>query len=171
MSRARSRIHASSRRAAILFEVMLSIALFVGSAAFCLGATKSLFGALDRAKRRQVAVDLARSKLAELEVGLITLGDLRGEWSGAVGSHEAADEFDRLDHRPRWSFDVRTSRTVFAGLLLVELTVNEIPGEAGAAADSDGISYTLRQLVPLREVDVEAYQEDDLLRGLPEAGR
>ena len=55
-----------------------------------------------------------------LVLGLITLGDLRGEWSGAVGSYEAADEFDRLDRRPRWSFEVRTSEMNHVALTIAK---------------------------------------------------
>jgi hypothetical protein len=154
----------------MLFEVMLSVALFVGAAAFCLGATRSVFGALDRAKRQQEAVDLARSKLAELEAGLITLGDLRDEWSGAVGSFESDEELDAPGRRPRWSFDVKTSRTEFRGLTLVELTVAEPPELEGdrLSAETTNPSVTLRQLVALRAEDVEAYEVDELLEGLPE---
>lgn len=144
---------AKRRRGAVLLEVLLSVALFAGSAAFCLAVTSSLFEKLHRSDRRQFVTDLARSKMAELEAGLVSIQDLRGEWSGAVGSRAADD----LEARGRvCEIDVDTSRTEYAGLSLVELTVRE--GE---------IAFTLRQLVALREIDVEAYEPDDLLEGLP----
>ena len=31
-----------------------------------------------------------------------------------------------------------------------------------------GVSFTLRQLMALRETDLEAYETDELLEGLPE---
>ncbi len=149
------------RRGAVLFEVMLSVALFVGAAAFCLGATKSLFAAFERAGRRQFAVDLARSKLAELEAGLITVQDLRGEWDGGVGSHVEDVDLEGASRARRWRFDIETSLSEFRGLSLVELTVSEITG-----AGDDAAGATLRQLVTLRETEVEAYEPDDLLEGL-----
>ena len=157
----------SHRRGALLLEVMLSVALFVGAASFCLVVTRSLFSAMDRADRRQLCVDLACSKMAELEAGLTTLQDLRGEWSGAIGSRSVDDEL-ALD-RAQWQFDVQTSRTEFQGLSLVELTVSELSETAGATRAGERVSFTLRQLVALRELDAEAYEVDDLLEGLPEA--
>src|SRR5262245_36044128 len=73
-------------RGGVLFEVMLSVALFAGAAAFTLAATRSVSITLERSQKQQQAVDLARTRLAELEAGLITLGDLRGESAGAADS-------------------------------------------------------------------------------------
>jgi hypothetical protein len=144
---------------------MLAIGLFVGSAAFCLGVTRSLFSALERADRRRLAVDLARSKLAELEAGLITVQDLRGEWSGGVGSHARDVELATAVPGPSWEFDVVTTRTEFSGLSLIELTVTEVPRDAGVESAGTA-SFTLRQLVALREQDPEAYEADEMLEGL-----
>jgi hypothetical protein len=157
------------RRGAILLEVVLSIVLFVGAASFCLAATRSLFEALDRADRRDLALDLARSKLAELEAGLVTLGELRGEWSGAVGSRLEDDDLELDEDEPRWSIDATTSRSPFSGLSLVELTVTELTGVLEVDENRPATTITLRQLVVLREIDAEAYEVDEMLEGLPEA--
>ncbi len=153
------------RRGAMLLEVMLAIGLFVGAAAFCLGVTKSLFSALERNDRRRLAVDLARSKLAELEAGLITVQDLRGEWSGGVGSRPDDAELAAAASGPNWEFDAVTTRTEYQGLSLIELTITEVPADAGVESD-DAVSFTLRQLVALREQDPEAYRADEMLEGL-----
>ena len=102
-------------RGAILLEVLLAIGLFVGAAAFCLGVTKSLFSALDRADRRRLAIDLARSKLAELDAGLISVQDLRGEWSGGVGSRQDDVELEVAASGPSWEIDTVTTRTEYVG--------------------------------------------------------
>jgi hypothetical protein len=128
----------------------------------------SLFGALERVDRRQRAIDLARSKLAELEAGHVTLGELRGEWSGAVGSRLEYDDLEPEPRGPIWNLEVETSRAPFRGLSLVELTVSEITDDAGPDGDQDAVSFTLRQLMALRELDAEAYETDELLEGLPE---
>ncbi|MHC4082971.1 MAG: type IV pilus modification PilV family protein [Planctomycetota bacterium] len=158
------------RRGAMLLEVMLSVVLFVGAASFCLAATRSLFGTLERIDRRQRAIDLARSKLAELEAGQVTLGELRGEWSGAVGSRLEDEDLEIEPRGPVWEIDVETSQSEFRGLTLVELTVSEITEEAGPDDAPGGVRFTLRQLMALRETDTEAYEADELLEGLPEVG-
>jgi hypothetical protein len=158
-------------RGGVLFEVLLSIALFVGASTFALGATSNVLRAIDRAQRRAFAIDLACSKMAELEAGHITTADLDSEADIAVGSMEpaAVDEAtsDPAVRSVEWVFEVRTSPTEFTGLSLVELTVSEMR-PAWEADDDDLVSFTLRQLVALREDDESVeYEQDDLLRGLP----
>ncbi len=152
------------RRGAILLEVMLAIGLFVGAAAFCLGVSRSLFASLERADHRRLAIDLARSKLAELEAGLITVQDLRGEWSGGVGSRPDDAELEVAASGPVWEIDAVTTPTEYRGLSLIELTITEVPRDAGV--ESHVVSFTLRQLVALREQDPEAYEMDEMLEGL-----
>ena len=159
------------RRGALLLEVLLSIALFAGASAFALGAARSVFDALDRAQRQQEAVDIAMSKMAELEAALITVRDLRSEWMGQIGTYEPHLDFDVSDSSLRWEIDVQTYPSEFAGLNLVELTVTEVTGPTSDDGDFAAMSFTLRQLMPPREADVEAYQEDELLEGLPELDR
>jgi hypothetical protein len=129
------------RCGAVLFEVMLSIALFTGAAAFTLAAVRSVYITLDRTSRQHEAIDLARSKMAQLEAGLITLADLR---SGADDASEGNDS----QSKPRWVYELRTQRTEYTGLTLVELTVHE--QQASKAAADNAMSYTLRQLMNLR---------------------
>jgi hypothetical protein len=152
-------------RGAILLEVMLALGLFVGSAAFCLAVTRSLFAALDRADRRQLAVDLARSRLAELEAGMVTLQELRGEWGGGVGSVPDDVDLEAGDPGSVWEIEITTTPSEYRGLSLIELTVAQVQTGTGAAGD-DAVRYTLRQLIALREQDVEDYQLDEMMEGL-----
>ena len=154
-----------ARRGGVLFEVVLSIALFAGAAAFALGAVRSAFDKLDQTRRKQQAIDLARSKLAELEAGLITLADLR---DGAAqqgllpaGSNGLEDE-RQPETGPQWSFHVEVHRAPFAELSLIELTVTEAVPGAPEPAGSDGVRYTLRQLIKLRETDAEEFEDDPI---------
>jgi hypothetical protein len=96
------------------------------------------------------------------------LGELRGEWSGAVGSRLEDEDLEAEPRGPTWEIDVETSPTEFPGLTLVELTVTEITGVTGPDDAPGGVSFTLRQLLALRETDPEAYEIDELLEGLPE---
>lgn len=158
-------------RGGVLLEVLLSIGIFVTGATFTLAASRNVFHAIARTQRKQLALDLARSALAELEAGLITPADLRGE-VGRIGSIDTfgVEESGRLDPtEPLWVYDVQTSRTEFTGLSLVELTVREEYESDFMPADATVISVTLRQLMPLREEEEEAYESDEMLEGLPEA--
>ena len=168
MIRLSIRIARKPRRGALLLEVLISIALFAGTAAFTLGAANSVFDALDRAKREQEAIDIARSKMAELQTGMINIRDLRSDWSGDIGSYQPDADFDSLESSLRWKIQVQTSPTEFTGLSLVELTVSEIEKQFQDQAGRAVISFTLRQLLPLSEEDTQEYQEDEILEGLPE---
>ncbi len=156
------------RRGVLLLEVLLSIALFAGASAFALGAARSVFDALDRTKRQQEALDIARSKMAELEAGFITVRDLRSQWTGEIGSYEPDLDFDAPGSGFRWTIEVETSPSELGGLNLVELTVTELTDQTSDDGGFVPMSFTLRQLMPPREAEVEAYREDELLEGLPE---
>ncbi len=155
-----------SRRGALLLEVLLSIALFAGSAAFTLGAANSVFDALDRAKREHEAIDIARSKMAELQTKMISVRDLNSQWSGDIGSYQTDADFDSLQSSLRWAIEVNTSPTEYTGLSLVEITVSELQEQAFEQGGSAFVSYTLRQLMPLSDEDIEDYQADEILEGL-----
>ena len=146
----RPRTRPRPRTGAVLFEVVLAIALFVGAGAFALASVKSVFAALDRSRREQELVDLARTKMAELEAGMINMNDLRGEASASEGSASANERINKLaqGQGSRWSLNVQASRTEFTGLTLVELTASETDV---SVPEAERLSYTLRQLMPLGE--------------------
>jgi hypothetical protein len=149
---------------------MLAIALFVGAGAFALACVRSVTRTLDRSQTRQEAVDLARSKMTELETGVTNLNALRGEFSGAIGSRQRSSEVDEATAPSRWRLDVAVSRSEFTGLSLVELTVSEAITPEAEAAGATAMRYTLRQLVSLRDDPGEAWDEDELLTDLPAGG-
>ena len=133
------------RRGGILLEILLSIAIFSGAAAFTLGAARSVLDGLDRSQRRQQMLDLARTRIAELECGLVTIAEVREE--GRAGTDGG------------YVVDVETERTQFAGRTLVIMTVREAEG---------GGAVTLRQLVALQPRPPQLFETDPLLEGLPE---
>jgi hypothetical protein len=157
----------------VLFEVMLAIGLFAGAAAFTLAAVRSVHLTLDRSQKQQQAIDLARTRMAEFEAGLLTLGDLRGESAGAADSPaKAARDAGGFDEQAsptetRWRMEVSTARTEFAGLTLVEVAVIARLPPAAEAAGANPIRFTLRQLVAVRADDGDAWQTDELADGLP----
>jgi hypothetical protein len=158
---------ATTHRGGVLFEVVLSIALFAGAAAFALGTVRSAFVKLDQTQRKQQAIDLARSKLAELEAGLISLADLRGGASqqGMLTSGESRADALKPHSGPSatdWAFDVEVHRAPFAELSLVVLTVRETVAGLDSAESAENVSYTLRQLVKLRDIEPNEYASDEI---------
>ena len=155
------------RRGAIMLELLVSVALFVGAASVALSTSAHALRSVERSNREQYALDLARSKLAELEAGLITLADLREGDIDSVGSIEldpvrtAAAPYAAVDE---WRVDVQTSRSEFRGLSLVEVTISA-EAAAGSRREEPEISITLRQLMRLRADDADEYEADDLLDG------
>lgn len=169
------RSNAQHQRGGILFEVMVGIALFVGSAAFTLAAMRNASDRIEQLQQQQQAVDLAASLMAELEAGRVSLADLREGLPRSLGSFE---NFEALNEDPqtqnsRWEVEVRTQQTQWQGLSLVEITVAEqTPAGAEDAAlvvDRSVASHTLRQLVRLREDDPEAFEPDEIMDDLPDA--
>ena len=154
-----------TRRGGILLETLLAITLFVVAALAVLQATSQANRAVERAAVLQRAVDLATTRMAELEIGLLGIGDLRSL------DDLPRPEFGAFDDGPaeeRLRIEASTERSPHAGLTLVELTVldSEDPATDGGAR----AVFVLRKLVRLRDGVVDAYESDDLLEGLPDSG-
>ncbi len=80
MDGTKSRPSARVRRGGgILLELLLAIALFATAASFTLSAMRSALDGIRRAELRARAFDLAASRLAELDAGLVATGDLGDE--------------------------------------------------------------------------------------------
>jgi len=160
------------RSGGILFEVLLSIAVFAAGASFVLAAASGTLEAQHRSLREQQAADLAATLMAELQIGNISLTELREGLPRDLGSIEGFREL--VDQRVAdggmgWSVDMNTQRSEFPGLTLVELTVTATV-ERAIGADEPGSNtarFTLRELVRLRGADAEAFQQDELLEDLP----
>jgi type II secretory pathway component PulJ len=73
-------------RGAVLLELLLSIAIFAAAATFTLSALGSALDGVRRAELRARAADLAESRLAELEAGLVAIGDLGSEAAATPGN-------------------------------------------------------------------------------------
>lgn len=136
-----------NRRGAILFELLVSIAIFIAAAAITLRAVSNGYESLRRAHQRQLAVDLARSKLAELEAGIISLMQLQSDFITTIGSidlTESASDLPREDDLTQWRYEVDTIPTEYADLTLIEVRIY-------TPDDVDGLRPTvLRQLISLR---------------------
>ncbi len=152
------------RRASVLLEMVLALAIFVIGAAMLSQLQTSVLHGLERARLSAEATDLARRTLAEIELGLVTIADLRTlpvRTEQSVTRDERREaKLENLNAPSPWRLDVKTERSPYAGLTLVEVTVSHVveapaPGERrqGARAeddDSDSVRVTLRQLIRLR---------------------
>jgi hypothetical protein len=79
----------SSARGGVLLELLVSIAIFVAAATFTLSALGTALDGTRRAELRARAADLADSRLAELDAGLVSIGELG---DAAAGSSDSALE-------------------------------------------------------------------------------
>ena len=145
------------RRGGLLLEVLVSIAIFVAAAAFCVRATSDSIDALDRTDLQLVAADLARSAMTQLEAGILSLADLR---EGRVYGEELDDQ--RLITTGRWQVEADTRPSLRPRLTVITLTVTQ-------DIDSDSpVQFVLRELVELRETEAGEWQQDEILDDLPE---
>ena len=157
----------SMRRGGVLLEVTLAIAIFAAAGSVTLAATRSVFSSLDRSRRLLEAVDLARSRLSELEAGLIDITDLQSDDFLTLGSGDFGTGVDLapVSMPSYWTLDLEVDPTEYPGLSLVTIIVEE--DEAAALLDDAPVRYELRQLIAIREAETEDYEEDEILQGLP----
>ena len=80
-------------RGGILLELLLAIALFATAASFTLSAMRNALDSIRRAELRARAFDLAASRLAELDAGLVSVGDL-GNDKGAADTGDLSVEVE-----------------------------------------------------------------------------
>ena len=149
----------SRRRGGLLLETLIAIAIFVGVATFALGAVRDGILAAERAKLRIAAVDLASSRIAAVEAGLIS----------PYGSDDdpdiEAEEFDELPSPFRIEMEAEPSG--FAGLVRVVVSVFEIDATSSSSARDERQLARLVALVPDGNSGV-ASDASDAASGTPE---
>lgn len=126
-----------TRRAALLLEVLLSLAIFVAAALAVGGAMRRAGAGLERVRERAQASDLAWSAIARLEAGLATPSSLNGEVK-ETGKHAVGT--------PGWSLHIETEPTERTGLTLVEVSALRTTPDG---TELDTPVYTARQVVRL----------------------
>jgi type II secretory pathway pseudopilin PulG len=148
----------------VLLEMVIAMSIFVGGAALLSQLHSSITHAIERARLTTEATDLARKALAELETGIITVADLRTLrvcTERSVSRQERDSSAEEMSPPTPWQLSVRTERSPYAGLTLVELTVTYVePGAEAAFVNefggderqhADNVRVTLRQLIRLRD--------------------
>ena len=145
------------RRGGLLLEVLVSIAIFVAAAAFCVRATSDSIKAMDRTDLQLVAADLARSAMTQLEAGNLSLADLR---EGRIYGEDLDDQ--QLITTGRWQVEADTRPSLRPRLTVITLTVTQ------DVETESPVQFVLRELVELREGEAEEWEQDEILDDLPE---
>ena len=90
--------HANSprlmRAGSVMLELLVSIAIFVGAAGFTLSAMRSALDGTRRAELRARALDLAQTRLAQLDAGLISAGELGSSTPSSSSSDDATNDLE-----------------------------------------------------------------------------
>lgn len=114
-------------RGGLLLETLLALVILVMIGTLAVGVARDAIKATERSDRRAAAVELAATRMAEIEAGLIepeSVGDLE---------ESPLEDDDSGPDAPRWRFvvGVETSPSAFEGLLRIEVVVRET-SEVGA---------------------------------------
>ena len=132
-------------RGGLLLETLVALAVLVMVGLLALGVARDASKATERSDRRAAAVELAASRIAEIEAGLVDLD--------ALGDLDEVDRIDDLEgpDAARWRFrvEVETSPSSYDGLVRVEVVVRE--------DEEDGLGAgELARLVALVDGDVRS---------------
>jgi type II secretion system protein I len=134
------RMHKSNnepRGGMTLYEVVVALAIFLGSLAVLSQAVATGSRAASQAKLRSEAVMRCEQKMAELVAGVQPL--------------EKTDEADFEDDEPNWSWSADVAAGPTTGLLYVVVTAAHTGSNANAT-----VSYSLSRLVRDPEVFIIA---------------
>ena len=151
-----------TRRGALLLELLVALAIFVGSATAVLAMVRKGVEGVGTAGEMLWAADLAASAYAQIEAGIASAATLDGpvpvwvdESAGVLG--------DDLPPMPSgWELEIDTQPAEFGNLTRLSVTARRVEG--GAAFTVEGLIKTLTPADLLIE-------EDELARELEEAER
>jgi hypothetical protein len=135
-------------RGAMLLELVLAMALFVGGGLAVLSAIGQAGRSLDAARERVKAADLARSAMARIEAGLadpVVINGPVSEWVDEEVGAGAAFR-DSPTAPSGWELVVQTEPSEHEGLTRVSITARRTMPRG---VRTDGPSFTLHQLVRL----------------------
>jgi len=126
-------------RGALLFEMLIALAVFIATALAIMAAVRqgqqSLMRTIDRAR----AADLARSAAAEIAAGIATPDEL----DGPVESEANLDPTTMPAEPTGWEFEIEPGLAGEFGLTLITVTASHI--------DKPGARHTTRRLTTLED--------------------
>ncbi|GEM_PF-5855476 len=153
-----------ARRGALLLEILIALSLFVTAGSIILVSTTSMTAALSRSRDRQIASDLAVSKMAALEAGLATAEQLNDTLvSVDLFSEDNSARLNAIPDVPaRWRITVETEPSRFSPL--TNVTIRILDARAGRAGDEAELAV-LHQLIRLNASAPDEFESDPMLDG------
>lgn len=132
-------------RGALLLELLVALGVLAMAATVLLATFSDMSAAVARDGIVARAADLARTRMSELEAGLISIEELRAESTrqGLDAARRGGASASASATQEEFSIDATIERTEFPGLSLVEIRVME--------PASERTRFVLRQLVALPE--------------------
>ena len=143
------------RRGALLLEVLLALALFLAVISLGFSAIEAGQLAVGQGRREAQAVDLALSRLAELEAGILPWPELRDDPDQPLGT---ADTFD-TPFRPDGFLVLAERERAVPGLFRVVITVQNVDGPEEKSL------ARVERLIEVRPDDPDGFKADDLFEG------
>ncbi len=127
--------------AAVLLEALVSLAVFLGVAAFVLAASRQSLEAARASALEARGTDLARSALAAIDAGLVPVSALDGgdRMMEAIGFLDPEGEADPFaPDTGRWTLDVAIDPSDLADLSLATVTATWVPPGTEAGPGGGG---------------------------------
>ncbi len=154
-----------ARRGALLLEILIALSLFVTAGSIILVSTTSMTASLARSRDRQIATDLAVSKMAALEAGLTTAEQLNDSLVEVeLFSDQSAADLDAQMQQARWRLVVETEPSRFSPL--TNVTIRVLDARSGSVGSETELAV-LHQLIRLNASAPEEFESDPLLNGAP----
>ncbi|HCD29742.1 MAG TPA: hypothetical protein DEQ73_03970 [Phycisphaerales bacterium] len=145
------------RRGALLLEVLLALALFLAVISLGFSAIETGQRAVGQGRREAQAVDLALSRLAELEAGILAWPELRDDPDQPLGTAGAFNG----PFRPDGFLVLAERERAVRGLVRVVITVQDVEDlEERPLAK-------IERLIEIRPDDPDGFEVDDLFEGGP----
>lgn len=151
-------------RGAILLEILIAFSLFVTAGSIILVSTTSMTASLGQSRDRQIACDLAASKMAELEAGLITAEQMRDTLVDVdLLSTDNSARLETMSDQPRrWRIVVETEQSRFSPL--TNVTIRVLEARTGRQGNETELAV-LHQLLRLNASSPDEFETDPLLDG------
>lgn len=149
---------ARARRGGFLLEVILSLSIFIMVGLAAVSLTSNALNAARRSADLRLALDLARSTFARIEIGELSPESARGPAGAWTGANSSADG-DAPQTLPGWWIDVQTEPGPLSDLTAITVRIQHDVA-AGADGSRGEVVFTLRQLVRLSASTVATRGED-----------
>lgn len=141
---AEARANRARRRGVVLLECLLALALFVACGLSVMAMMDRAMASVAATRDAQIAADVARTAMAQIEAGLGTPETMNGPVPEWRDDRDASFD-ESLPTGALWHLEVTTEPSQFEGLTRVSVRAYK----QAAASEQELASFTLVQLVRL----------------------